>query len=228
VIVPSVEPPSLREEYSLTAEHWQAISAAIPSHVKAEANWAELEPIVRAELDEAIVLFRALSARRQRYPIVEERRHWRRIIGLTIKLEAEMWWVLGRKPVFDVDDPHWPNRVLHELIWVRERAEVHSAFNDTWTAFRGQKNPYREHLYHDVLRVWTRRLKGRLENYWVTKGEPRGPLVEFFVACVRPVLRDETPRRGGIVDVIERERKREQHLREELEAYEAKRKSSQS
>jgi hypothetical protein len=104
-----------------------------------------------------------------------------------------------------------------------------AAWHETWAAFRGSKHPYREHLYQSVLRVWTRRLKGRLENYWVTKkGEPRGPLVEFLVACIRPVLGDETPRRGGIVDIIERERKRQKLLCEALEAYEGKRKSLQS
>jgi hypothetical protein len=217
-----------RDEYRLTAEHWQAISAAIPSRIKTKANWPKLEPRVRADLDTAIVLFRTLSCRRQRYPIVEERRHWRRIISLITKLEAEMRWVLGRNPVFDVGDPRWPNRVLHELIWVLEKAEVHSAFHDTWSAFRGRKNQYREFLYHDVLRVWTRLLKGRLENYWVSEqGEPRGPLVEFFIACIEPVLGAKTPR-AGIVDIIERERKRQQLLRKELEAYEVKHKGPQN
>jgi hypothetical protein len=225
--VPPVEPPPLREEYSLTAEHWQAISAAIPSHVKAEANWAELEPIVRAELDEAIVLFRAQSARRQRYPIAAERRRWNRVGDLTNKLETELRMLRELKPPSDPDPP-WLLQALAALRRVNNRVQDVAAWHETWAAFRGTKYPYREHLYRDVLCVWTGRLNGRLENYWITKGEPRGPLVEFFVACVRPVLGDKTPRRGGIVDIIERERERRQRFREELEARKAKRESSGS
>jgi len=213
-----------RDEYRLTAEHWQAISAAIRSRIKTKANWPKLEPIVRADLDEAIVLFRTLSSRRQRYPIAVERRRWNRIGGLIESLITELRMLRDLKPPAD-DDPEWLTEALIALQRAMHRVRDVSAFHDTWRAFRGRKNPYREFLYHDVLRVWTRRLKGRLENYWVSKqGEPRGPLVEFFIACIEPVLGAKTPR-AGIVDIIERERKQQQLLREQLEAYKAKHKS---
>lgn len=224
---PSLAARPLRDEHRLTTDHWQAISAAIPPHIKTKANWAKLELRVRADLDEAIVLFRALSARRQRYPIAAERRRWNRIGDLTNKLETELQMLRELKPPSDPDPP-WLPQALAALRRVDNGVQDVTAWHETWAAFRGTKHPYREHLYHDVLRVWTRRLKGRLENYWITKGEPRGPLVEFFVACVRPVLGDMTPRRGGIVDIIERERERQQRFREELEAYKAKRESSRS
>src|SRR5438067_12551879 len=63
-----------------------------------------------------------------------------------------------------------------------------SSFHDTWAAFRGTKDPNREHLYHDVLRVWTRRFKQPLKCWITQQGEPRGPLVDFFTVCVKPVL----------------------------------------
>jgi len=213
-----------RDEYRLTAEHWQAISAAIPSRMKTRTNWPKLEPIVRADLDEAIVLFRTLSSRRQHYPITAERRRWNYIGDLTERLITRLRMLRDLKPPSD-DDPDWLTEALIALQRVMHRVGDVSAFHDTWRAFRGRKNPYREFLYHDVLRVWTRRLKGRLENYWVSKqGEPRGPLVEFFIACIEPVLGAKTPR-AGIVDIIERERKQQQLLREQLEAYKAKHKS---
>ena len=195
-----------RDEYRLTAEHWQAISAAIPSRMKTRTNWPKLEPIVRADLDEAIVLFRTLSSRRQHYPITAERRRWNYIGDLTERLITRLRMLRDLKPPSD-DDPDWLTEALIALQRVMHRVGDVSAFHDTWRAFRGRKNPYREFLYHDVLRVWTRRLKGRLENYWVSEqGEPRGPLVEFFIACIEPVLGAKTPR-AGIVDIIERERK---------------------
>jgi hypothetical protein len=216
-----------RDEYRLTAEHWQAISAAIPSRIKTKANWPKLELRVQADLDKAIVLFRTLNSRRQRYPIAAERRRWKHIGDLANKLAIELRVLRGLKPTSD-DDPDWLTEALIALQRVMHRVGDVSAFHDTRRAFRGRKNPYREFLYHDVLRVWARRLKGRLENYWVSEqGEPRGPLVEFFIACVEPVLGAETPR-AGIVDIIERERKRHQLLRKELEAYEAKHKSHQN
>ena len=191
--------------------------AAISSPIRAKANWAKLGPKVRADLDEAIVLFRTLSVRRQRYPISAERQRWNRIGDLTNNLASELRMLRELKPPSDPDPP-WLPQALAALRRVNNRVEDVTAWHNTWMAFSGTKNPYREHLYHDVLRVWTRRLKGRLENYWIVRGEPRGPMVEFFVACVRPVLGDKTPRRGGIIDIIERERERQQRFRKERQS----------
>jgi hypothetical protein len=215
-----------RDEYRLTSEHWQAISAAIPSCIKTKANWPKLEPRVRADLDTAIVLFRTQSSRRQHYPITAERRRWNYIGDLTERLITGLRMLRDLTPPSH-DDPDWLTEALIALQRVMHRVGEVSEFHDTWRAFRGRKNPYREFLYRDVLRVWTRRLKRRLENYWVSEqGELRGPLVKFFIACIEPVLGAKTPR-AGIVDIIERERKRQQLLRKELEAYEAKHKGPQ-
>lgn len=206
-----------RDEYRLTAEHWQAISAAIPSRIKTKANWPKLELRVRADLDTAIVLFRTLSSRRQRYPIAAERRRWNHIGDLANKLAIELRVLRGLKPPSD-PDPDWLTQSLIALQRVSDRVKDVSAFHDTWAAFRGTKDPNREHLYHDVLRVWTRRFKEPLKCWITEQGEPRGPLVDFFTACVKPVLGAETPR-AGIVDIIERARERRQRFRAELEAY---------
>ena len=213
-----------RDEYRLTAEHWQAISAAIPSRIKTKANWPKLELRVQADLDTAIVLFRTLSSRRQSYPIAAERRRWNHIGDLANKLAVELRALRGLKPPSD-PDPDWLTQSLIALQRVSDRVKDVSAFHDTWAAFRGTKDPNREHLYHDVLRVWTRRFKEPLKCWITEQGEPRGPLVDFFTACVKPVLGAETPR-AGIVDIIERARERRQRFRAELEAYKAKRQSS--
>jgi hypothetical protein len=160
--------PGLRDEYRLTAEHWQAISVAIPSRIKTKANWPKLELKVQADLDKAIVLFRTLSSRRQSYPIAAERRRWNHIGDLANKLAVELRALRGLKPPSD-PDPDWLTQSLIALQRVSDRVKDVSAFHDTRAAFRGTKDPNREFLYHDVLRVWARRLKGRLENYWISE-----------------------------------------------------------
>jgi hypothetical protein len=189
----------------LSREHCRQILAAIPSRMMAKADRARLEREVLTALDEIIAAYHALCSGRQRYRLVEERRHWRRMVSLAKKLEAEMRWVLSRVPLFDRGDPRWPNYVLHELMVIVDKAEVAFAYQDTFRAFRGAKNPHREFLYSSVLRVWRARLGGELKYGRLRKGTPTGPLVRFFIACVEPVLEAKTPR-AGVADIIDRAR----------------------
>jgi hypothetical protein len=189
----------------LSPEDCREILVAIPSNIMAKADRARLEREVLTDLGEIIAAYHMLRSRRQRYRLVEERRHWRRMVNLSKKLDAEMRRVLSRVPVFNIDDPHWPNRVLHELVVIIDKAEVAFAYQDTFRAFRGTKNPHREFLYSSVLNVWTARLGGALKYGRSRKGTPTGPLVRFFIACIEPVLKAETPR-AGVADIIDRAR----------------------
>src|SRR5262249_45932661 len=160
----------------ISPEHCREIVAAIPSRTMAKADRARLEQEVLTELDEIIAAYQMLCSRRQRYRLVEERRHWPRMVSLAKKLEAQMPRVLSRVPVFHVGDPRWPNYVLHELMVIVDKAEVAFAYQDTFRAFRGTKNPHREFLYSSVLRVWTARLGGELKYGRSRQGVPIGPL----------------------------------------------------
>jgi hypothetical protein len=113
---------------------------------------------------------------------------------------------LGRETPWNDPDPLWPNRFLTALWEVHNKVQVRSSWHDTWAAFRGTRNPHREFLYWGVLRVWIERLDGQLKYSLSPKGEPIGPLVRFFIACVEPVLDAETPR-VGIPDIIDRARR---------------------
>ena len=55
------------------------------------------------------------------------------------------------------------------------------------------------------MRVWTDHLGGELAYSKAEKGPPSGPLVRFLVACIEPILGDNTPG-GGLGDIIDRER----------------------
>jgi hypothetical protein len=195
----------LRDEHRLTDEHQQVILAAIPPHVTAKANWAKLEEKVWSDLDQIIAGYRMLNSRRRNYPIAAKRRRYDRMADLTKKLAAELR-IERRETPWSDPDPLWPNRALAALWDVHNKVQVRSAWHETWAAFRGTQNPYREFLYWGILRVWTDRLGGELKYSMSRKGKPVGPLVRFFTACVEPVLGpDETPR-TGIADIIERER----------------------
>jgi hypothetical protein len=169
----------------LTEEHRAVIAAAIPAGVVAGSEfWTELEEI--------LVGFQRLRARRARYDVAAERRRWQRLEKSVAPLASQ----LGGKLVLEFE----------------RKAKAYAAYHETWRAFSGTKNPYREFLYGGVLDLWTYRLGGELKYSTAVDGLPSGPLVRFFHACVRPVLGDETPV-AGLADIVDREREARAHAR---------------
>jgi hypothetical protein len=191
----------------ISAEHSRDILAAIPSRMMAKGDRARLERIVLMKLDKIIGTYHdVLSTRREHYPSAQERKRWRRIDKLTEQLAQEMR-KLRREPPWSDPDPLLPNRVLAVLWDVHRRAQVRLEWLDTFRAFRGTQDPYRQSLYSRVLRVWTEDLNGQLQYSRNRQGKPTGPLVRFLTACVEPILDQETPR-AGVADIIDRERNR--------------------
>jgi hypothetical protein len=187
----------------LTEEHREHIRDAVPDvEISAEA-WAELEEVLAG--------FCRLRSRRQ--GIKEDRRRWRHIGDLVVKLAEELRQ-LRRRPWSD-SDPQWPDRglrpdrVLDALREVHQEAENRGAYYATQAAFGGRQNPHRGFLHEGVLRVWTERLGGGLRfSNSPSGGSPYGPLIRFFIACVAPVMGDETPQPSGVAEIIDRERRR--------------------
>jgi hypothetical protein len=80
--------------------------------------------------------------------------------------------------------------------------------------FRGKSNPYREHLYIGVLRIWTDIVKEKLKySRPPTGGLPYGPLINFFHACLMPILNDKTPSASGLAGIIDRIRNPERYAK---------------
>jgi hypothetical protein len=86
-------------------------------------------------------------------------------------------------------------------------AELAQGFSFVTKSRQGRKNPPRAFLYHHVVRIWTHVVCERIKWSRSPTGEPTGPLVEFFIACVAPVLGNTAPGREGIKDILEREKK---------------------
>ena len=75
--------------------------------------------------------------------------------------------------------------------------------------FSRRKNPDRESLYADVLRIWTDIAGGSLSLSNDEKKGLRGPLVRFFMAAVREIVHpDASPRVVTVKDIVKREKKR--------------------
>jgi hypothetical protein len=196
----------------ISDEHSRNILTAIPSRMMAKGDRARLERIVLVKLDIIIGTYHdVLNTPREYYPSAKERKRWRRIDKLTEQLAQEMR-KLRREIPWNDPDPLLPNRVLTVLWDLHMRAQVRLEWLDTLRAFRGTQDPYREALYSGMLRVWTEDLNGQLQFSRNRQGTPTGPLVRFFIACVEPILGDETPR-GGVADIVDRERnRRARHL----------------
>jgi hypothetical protein len=182
----------------LTEEHQARIKAALPpGKVMTPEAWINL--------NEIIIGYRIFETRRTTYPIVEKRKRWQRL-GKAVEAAAAELRRLRRETPWSGPDPGWINRALAALWEVNRKVETRAAFHNIWRAFGRRQNPHREFLYWGVMRVWTDQLGGELRySKSPEKRLPSGPLIRFLVACVEPILGDETPG-AGLGDIIDRER----------------------
>jgi hypothetical protein len=98
-------------------------------------------------------------------------------------------------------------KLLAHFLNTKKRASVlEDLYRHLARARSGRKNPDRKFLYGHVVRIWTEVVGERVKWSRSSTGEPTGRLVEFFIACVAPVLGNRTPSREGIKDILERER----------------------
>jgi len=80
--------------------------------------------------------------------------------------------------------------------------------------FQRNNNPHRENMYIGLLRIWTDIIEGKPTfNRPPNGGPPYGPLIDFFRACLTPILGDKTRGAHGIADIIDRVRDPEGHAK---------------
>jgi hypothetical protein len=180
--------PARKAAYRLSPEHRNDILATIPAGILDSIAWQKLEEIFGGYL--------SMRARRSKYPLQQKRRQWQRLSAQCAKLTVQ----LGSFPA-----EHWRDEAIEALAIIEGKAKTHRAYHDTFGGFRGTRNENKEFLYWGVLQVWLT-LGGRL-TYTLAPdgGKVSGKAFDFFTACVKPLLGNETPI-AGFADLIDRMR----------------------
>jgi hypothetical protein len=202
-------------EVVLTDEHRRAIAETLVGRD------VELELVYR-QLEYAWAGYHALEQDRKLNPpkkARDQQQHTRELIlELVIKARSDRdGWLaqledIRQNPIASHDELE-PElcRILREqelelatLEALQRRIDSHIENLDTLVHRKG--NPYRKNLYIGVLRIWTDIIGDKLtyQRPWASGGEPFGPLIDFFTACLRPVLGDKMPGPHGIAAVIDR------------------------
>ncbi|WP_319798814.1 hypothetical protein [Nitrobacter sp.] len=114
---------------------------------------------------------------------------------------------LGLWDTWDIDgefDPDGERATLLETLgsFVKHATCNELEFDKHAKDFCGQRDPRREDLYQEVLRVWVDDLGNSLT--WSLTG----PLVGFFRAAVTPFLEEDTPTSKAIRSIVNREKAR--------------------
>jgi hypothetical protein len=205
-------------EVVLTDEHRRAIAETL---VGREVDLAR----VCRQLESALEGYQVLEQDRKLKPprkARDRRQHTRELISqLVIGLRGDPEGLLAQlkdirqNPIAGHDELE-PElvRIIREqelelatLEAMRRRVDSHIENLDTLCrAFDKKRNPYRKNLYIGVLRIWTD-IVGDTPTYsrpWAGGGEPFGPLINFFHACLAPVLGDKMPGPHGIAAIIDR------------------------
>lgn len=186
----------------ISAEHQQAIKAAIPAGVEVPAEFWR-------DLDDALAVFEAMEANRTTRPPWRELEKWKRIEKSAAALIADL--KDARPPWLD-----WALRVLDGedgkdgIKYRASRAII--GYETLATGYGGRSRPHRELLYASILDLWVNRLGQKLSYSRpppTRHGEPYGPLIQFFRACVD----DAALTAEGIATIIGRERRRRQDKR---------------
>lgn len=186
-------------DYEAIADwHREQVAAVLPPGVDIDKAWPDLQQCFYGFL-------RFHHVRTRKRPL-EERKRWEEITRLIDELASKVRTV-NHETVWKDFDPMGSNRLLKELQKFRLKAELKI---EIWgplsgELFSGKRNAHRDFLHWGILRAWTDRLGGRLTTY--SKSDlPRGPLIDFFVACVTPILPD-VPSPHTVADIINRERR---------------------
>ena len=174
----------------LAAEYRRAVAEAIPDGtVVPAAFWTTLADAVTDYF-----IWQEYEAERPSKDLREKMQG----IGKLIRLLGEELRSLKQVPL-SLDNT---SKLLSAMGPARSEIELHVArYSRMIAAFRGH-NPHRLQLYSAVLQLWCHEL-GQGLGY-----AKKGPLVRFFVACVGPILGDDTPSASGIAKVVEREKLR--------------------
>jgi hypothetical protein len=185
----------------LTAEHCAAIRAAIPPHVKVPQEfWSALDLVVTS--------FHTSETSRKRKPPRRELERWRRIEKNTEALARDLR-AIRLEIAAEGFDPFWPNRALRALWPIMHRAEsALIGYGILGAGYGGRRQPHRELFYRGILDLWQIHLGQELTYSRSPEDhKPSGSLIQFFQACIAPVL-GQAPPLETIVTIIKREKKR--------------------
>jgi hypothetical protein len=172
----------------LTKEHRDAVARTIPGDVCPLPTWWD-------RLEGVIDLYRMMEERRTTNPPWRELERWQRIARQRDDLVDD----LAHSEIADLS----PWRA--GLRSIKQRAESAQIAYDMMG--HGYRGTHREVFFMSVLDLWLALGHG-LTEYWRPHGggPPRGSLIDFFDACARPVLGDDTPKPEGIAEAIKRRR----------------------
>ena len=211
----------------LAEPYKRTVAAALPPGVKpTEEFWHGLETAVTGYL--------GMQQGRATRPAKHELRRWKNIDALASKLGEELR-AMRRQTSRGTFEP----LLWLPAVWeIKRQAEAGVRGYDSASS-SGSKNPARAYLYgavcdlwrcpRDAVRIHFDAADGFSESWdpptglgqplaysRTAEGEPRGPLIRFFTACVGPVLGDAAPNVYGIATIIEREKAAREAAREEL------------
>ena len=181
--------PAPRVAYRLSPEHRDAILATIPAGITVDSvPWQKLEEIFGG--------YQSMVVRRLKYPLQKNRRQWQRLAAQSAKLTEHLR---------SFSPAQWRDEAIAAMSIIKGKAETRHAYHDTFGGFRGTRDEHKEFLYWGVLHVWLT-LGGRL-TYTLAPdgGKVSGKAFDFLTACVRPLLRNQTPA-AGFADLIDRMR----------------------
>ena len=181
------------KKFDYTDQEWGQIELSAQS-----VRTSPLTEEVRHCLREAATLYLTMSSTSQQFLKQQELasiENWARIR----ELAAELYELLDEAAARSADDRKY-RRLLNSLTKLRDDASILSAKNPSL--------PAREDYYREVFRVWTDKLSGRLGLSRDADNKLGGPLVRFFQAVTRPVLRTEPPACESISRIVAREKER--------------------
>jgi hypothetical protein len=133
-----------------------------------------------------------------------------------LKAERAKWQsrIKAWKKVQEVEEPEWWERTTAALI--RARAEEASIrirqLSVGIQALARRQDPDREVVYFDILCPWELDRGGKLtfsRDAYSQKAEPTGDLITYFEWAANFILENEAPGRHGIVDIIDKYRKKD-------------------
>jgi hypothetical protein len=196
-------------EIGLPETYRRNVEAALPRGVTAgsdfwDALWAILGRYLLAE-----------QSRKHNPPTIRAKQ-WQRFEQRLTQFKGDMIAIRRTIDRRMIDPENQPPSWWINLLWAVQEAqwracEYGQSYQKAGAGFRGRTNPQRERLYSDILRLWQGHLRQRLKFSRSPKkgGEPYGLPIQFFKACVNPVLGETAPMEEGIVSAIKREQRRQ-------------------
>jgi len=191
-----------------TDAEWQSIVAALPAGAPHDGARVQLqraaEQFASAQVDRKRMA--GSAARRQQWADISERAgELLRLLDKIDHWDAPIWGSDGER-----DNSHGERAQAAGMLeeFVRHASTQVDDYKKHAERFSGKKDPDRERLYVEVLRVWTDYLGGELGVSSSRDGRYRGPLVRFFDAALLPILGAKRPKPRTIRGIVDREKSR--------------------